>query len=58
MRNAFAGAFLHGMVSGYGQKESTRLAAIVEGLQAQKIGAIKSIPTKAEVMEIFKGNNG
>lgn len=56
--DAFAGAFLHGIVHGMGQMEATRLAAIVEGLQAQKIGAIKSIPTKEEVMNIFKGANG
>ena len=55
--DAFAGAFLHGIVSGMGQKEATRLAAIVEGLQAQKIGAIKSIPSKQEVYELFKGKN-
>lgn len=47
--DAFNGGFLHAVSSGFSPFEATKLASIVSGLQAQKIGAIKSIPTKEEV---------
>lgn len=52
--SAFNGGFLHSINSGYSPFEATRIASIVAGLQAQGIGAIKSIPTKAQVYEHFK----
>jgi len=53
--DAFSGAYLHGINNGMSVTEAAKLAAIVEGLQAQKIGAIKSIPSKSEVYAIYKG---
>lgn len=47
--DAFNGGFLHAISSGFSPFEATNLASVVSGLQAQKIGAIKSIPTKEEV---------
>lgn len=47
--DAFNGGFLHALASGYSPFEATKLASVVSGLQAQGIGAIKSIPTKEEV---------
>ena len=47
--DVFNGGFLHAIASGFSQFEATKLASVVSGLQAQKIGAIKSIPTKEEV---------
>lgn len=47
--DVFNGGFLHAISSGFSPFEATRLASVVAGLQSQKIGAIKSIPTKEEV---------
>lgn len=47
--DTFNGGFLHAISSGFSPFEATKLAAVASGLQAQKIGAIKSIPTKEEV---------
>ncbi len=47
--DAFNGGFLHAISSGFSPFEATKLASVVSGLQAQNIGAIKSIPTKEEV---------
>lgn len=47
--DAFNGGFLHAIVSGFSPFEATKLASVVAGLQSQKIGAIKSLPTKEEV---------
>lgn len=47
--DAFNGAFLHSIASSLSPFEATKLASIASGLQSQKIGAIKSIPTKEEV---------
>lgn len=55
--DAFNGGFLHGLASGLTPFEAVHMAAIVAGLQAQKIGAIKSIPFKKEVYSIYKGSN-
>lgn len=55
--DAFNGGFLHGIASGLTPFEAVNLAAVVAGLQAQNIGAIKSIPFKKEVYSHFKGNH-
>ena len=47
--DAFNGGFLHAVASGSSPFEATKIASVVSGLQSQKIGAIKSIPTKEEV---------
>ncbi len=47
--DAFNGGFLHAISSGFSPFEATKLASVVSGLQAQNIGAIRSIPTKEEV---------
>lgn len=54
--DVFNGAFLHALVSGFSQFEATKLACVVSGLQSQKIGAIKSIPTKEEVYAEYEKN--
>lgn len=51
--SAFNGGFLHAINSGYSPFEATKIASIVAGLQAQGIGAIKSIPTKEQVYEHY-----
>lgn len=50
--DAFNGAFLSALIKGKSPYEAAKLGTIVSGLQAQKIGAIKSIPTLEEVKEI------
>ena len=55
--DTFNGAVLHGIVSGMNIIKAVNLGAITAGLQVQKFGAIKSIPTKEEVYKIFKGQN-
>lgn len=52
--DAFNGGFLHAISSGFSPFEATKLASVVSGLQAQKIGAIKSIPTKEEVYKEYE----
>src|SRR5574344_741003 len=52
--DAFNGGFLHGIASGMTPFEASKLAIVVSGLQATKIGAIKSIPTKKEVYEEYE----
>ncbi len=52
--DAFNGAFLFGILNGYTPKESTKLACITAGLQAQGIGAVKSVPSSDKVFQIFK----
>ncbi len=56
--DAFNGGFLHALTHGFNYPEAVRFAAIVAGLQAKSIGAIKSIPYKDEVYSIYRGNNG
>lgn len=55
--DAFNGGFLHCMTHGMNVQEAVKFSAIVAGIQAQGIGAIKSIPNKDEVYSIFRGNN-
>ncbi|MBO5434969.1 sugar kinase [bacterium] len=52
--DAFNGGFLHAITHGLTPIEASRFASIVAGLQAKSIGAIKSIPYKDEVYEIFE----
>ena len=52
--DAFNGAFLHAIAKGYNTTEAAKIASIDAGLQAQGIGAIKSIPHYEEVYEIYK----
>lgn len=52
--DAFNGAFLHAIANSYTPIEAGKIASIDAGLQAQGIGAIKSIPYKNEVYNIFK----
>lgn len=52
--DAFNGGFLHAITSGFTPFEATKLASIVAGLQSQKIGAIKSIPTQKEVYSEYE----
>lgn len=54
--DAFNGGFLHSYIHGLNHSEAVRFAAIVAGLQAKGIGAIKSIPYKEEVYKIYRGN--
>lgn len=56
--DAFNGGFLHALTHGFTPFEAVKFASIVAGLQAKAIGAIKSIPYKDEVYEIYRGNNG
>ena len=46
---------LHGITHGCSTIEATKLASIAAGLQAQGIGAIKSIPYHDDVYSVFKG---
>lgn len=52
--DAFNGAYLHAVASGYNPIEATKIASIDAGLQAQGIGAVKSIPHYNEVYSIYK----
>lgn len=52
--DAFNGAFLHAIAQSYTPSEAAKIASIDAGLQAQGVGAIKSIPYSDEVYKIFK----
>jgi 2-dehydro-3-deoxygluconokinase len=52
--DAFNGAFLHAYANSYSAQEAAKIASIDAGLQAQGIGAIKSIPYAKEVYDIYK----
>lgn len=56
--DVFNGGFLHALTHGFTPLEATKFASILAGLQAQGIGAIKSIPYKDQVYSIYRGNNG
>lgn len=53
--DSFNGAFLHAITNGMTEAEAAKLASVVASLQAQKLGAIRSIPTRNIVLEHFKG---
>ena len=52
--DAFNGAFLHAIAHSYTPIEAAKIASIDAGLQAQGIGAIKSVPYQDEVYNIYK----
>lgn len=52
--DAFNGAFLHAIANSYTPIEAANIASIAAGLQAQGIGAIKSVPYFDEVYKIYK----
>lgn len=52
--DAFNGAFLYAITAGFTPFEATKLATVTANLQATKIGAIKSIPTKKEVYDEYE----
>jgi len=52
--DAFNGGFLHAITHGLTAIEASKFASVVAGLQAGGIGAIKSIPYKEQVYEIFE----
>ncbi len=51
--DAFNGAFLHAISKGYNSTEAGKIASICAGLQAQGIGAVKSVPYAQEVYDIY-----
>lgn len=53
--DAFNGGFLHAITHGYSAVEATKIGAIVAGLQAGKIGAIKSMPYADDIFKIYNG---
>ncbi len=55
--DAFNGAFLHAIANSYTSNEAARIASIAAGLQAQGIGAIKSVPYSDEVYKIYKAED-
>ena len=52
--DAFNGAFLHAIANSYTPIEAANIASIDAGLQAQGIGAIKSVPYFYEGYKIYK----
>lgn len=54
--DAFNGAFLHAISNNFNSIEAGKIASIAAGLQAQGIGAVKSVPNYDEVFKIY--NNG
>ena len=52
--DAFNGAFLYALSIGKSPFEATKLAAIVGGLQAKSVGAVKSIPYKDTISKILE----
>lgn len=51
--DTFNGAYLHAITKSYTPVEAAQIAAITAGLQAQGIGAVKSIPHYDEVYKIY-----
>lgn len=52
--DTFNGAFLHAIAKSYTPQEAGKIASIDAGLQAQGVGAIKSIPYYDEVYKNYK----
>jgi len=52
--DVFNGGFLYALSQGYTPFEAAKLAAVVAGLQAGAIGAIKPIPYQDDVIAAFK----
>jgi len=55
--DAFNGAFLHALANNYNAVEAAKLASIDAGLQAQGIGAVKSVPFRDEVYNIYNSGD-
>jgi len=55
--DAFNGAFLSAYAAGYSPAEAAKIASIDAGLQAQGIGAVKSIPYHDEVYSIYQNGD-
>lgn len=55
--DAFNGGVLYGISAGMSPFKAVSLGSVVAGLQIKKFGAIRSIPSKEEVFQIFKGQN-
>lgn len=55
--DAFNGGYMHAIAHGFTTSEAVKFASIVAGLQAQGIGAIKSIPYKEDIYSIYRSNN-
>ena len=55
--DAFNGAFLHALTNNFNPVEAAKLASIDAGLQAQGIGAVKSVPYCDEVYNIFNSGD-
>lgn len=51
--DAFNGGYLHAITHGYTTPEAVKFAAVIAGLQAKGIGAIKSIPYRHQIDEIL-----
>ncbi len=51
--DSFNGAFLYAIANGYNIQEASKIASINAGLQAQGIGAVKSIPNHDEIFNIL-----
>lgn len=51
--DSFNGAFLYAIANGYNIQEASKIASINAGLQAQGIGAVKSIPNHDEIFSIL-----
>ncbi len=49
--DAFNGAFLHAIVSGFNPFEAAKFASVAAGLQASKNGTIAALPSKDEISE-------
>ncbi len=55
--DAFNGAFLHAITNNCNAVEAAKLASIDAGLQAQGIGAVKSVPYCEEVYNIYNAGD-
>ncbi len=49
--DAFNGAFLHSVISGFNPFEAAKYAAVAAGLQTSKTGAVSALPSKDEIAE-------
>jgi len=54
---SFIGSYLSAINSGMTPFDAVKFSAIVEGIQISKLGAIKSIPYKADVLKVLKGED-
>ncbi len=52
--DAFNGAFLHAICSGFGYIEACKFASVASGLQVKNVGMIKSVPYRDEVYDGYE----